>query len=494
MENLFLKIVNGVISYDGHLKYEDDEYIIVAEGDICLSNISISLLQLVEHLRAKKDIADIDGLYSMIIFNKNTGKLVAIQDIFSYIHPLYYAVVDGGICVALYLRQVIVETGIHAKLEKGNIAEFLYNGFLTDDRCLISRIKKVPAMHVMIYDLDSKNVNYIKRSYPIQEQADDETDYSMILEKNLSKIINRDSTINMALSSGFDSNFILASINRIKPECKINAYTIGATNGNDETQNVIKICSYHPEVALKIERVTPDALQALPQIVYELEDSIFERGIFLQYIMSNLLFKNKISSLVLGEGADQILSSEFNTSAKPYYFVGIEEHYPWVYYPYEMLTYIILKKNGIFLRNRDIRAHYPFIKANFIRGVSEFRKHNGTSKEHYKAYIVNKTRKEVGELLIKRPGSTNLSTLFNKDNQNLLNVARLSEYYQLLPKQPDRDSGTEVELDNCLKILFIMVFEELFCNQSVESIKSNNVNVSLDKLLDKITQQKAGLD
>lgn len=159
-----------------------------------------------------------------------------------------------------------------------------------------------------------------------------------------------------------------------------------------------------------------------------------------------------------------------------------------------MLTYIILKKNGIFLRNRNIRAHYPFIKANFIRGVSEFRKHNGTSKEHYKAYIVNKTRKEVGELLIKRPGSTNLSTLFNKNNQNLLNVARLSEYYQLLPKQPDRDSGTEVELDNCLKVLFIMVFEELFCNQSVELDRSNKVNISLDKLLDKITQQKAGLD
>lgn len=494
MENLFFKIVNGSISYDGHLKYEDDEYIIVAEGDICLSNISISLLQVVEHLRAKKDIADIDGLYSMIIFNKKTARLVAIQDIFSYIHPLYYAVVDGGICVALYLRQVIVETGIHSKLEKDNIAEFLYNGFLTDDRSLISGIRKVPAMHVMIYDLDSKDVSYIKRSYSIQRQSEDETDYSKILEKNLSKIINGKSTINMALSSGFDSNFILTSINRIKPTSKINAYTIGAANGNDETQNVIKICSYHPEVNLTIEHVSPNVLQSLPQIVYELEDSVFERGIFLQYIMGDILSKKGIDSLVLGEGADQLLSSEFNTFAAQYYFVGIEDHYPWVYYPYEMLTYIILKKNGIFLRNRNIRAHYPFIKANFIRGVSEFRKHNGTSKEHYKAYIVNKTRKEVGELLIKRPGSTNLSTLFNKDNQNLLNVARLSKYYQLLPKQPDRDSGTEVELDNCLKILFIMVFEELFCNQSVESISSNNVNVSLDKLLDKITQQKAGLD
>ncbi len=493
MENLFFKIVNGVISYDGHLKYEDDEYIIVAEGDICLSNISISLLQVVEHLRAKKDIADIDGLYSMIIFNKNTGKLVAIQDIFSYIHPLYYAVVDEGICVALYLRQVIVETGIHAKLEKDNIAEFLYNGFLTDDRCLISRIKKVPAMHVMIYDLDSKNVRYVKRTYSIHRKPKDESDYSKILEKNLYEAIGENSQINMALSSGFDSNFILNSINRVKPESKINAYTIGAENGNDETQNVIKICSYHPEVTLTIEQVTPDALQSLPQIVYELEDSIFERGIFLQYIMSNLLFKSKISSLVLGEGADQILSSEFNTSAEPYYFVGIEEHYPWVYYPYEMLTYIILKKNGIFLRNRNIRAHYPFIKANFIRGVSEFRKLNGTSKEHYKAYIVNKTRNEVGELLIKRPGSTNLSTLFNKNNHNLLGVVKLSEYYHLLPKQPDRDSGTEVELDNCLKVLFVMAFEELFCNQSFEALKRNDVNVSLDKLLDKITQQKAGL-
>lgn len=489
MRNLFFKFKNGAVNYDGQLKYEDDEYIIVAEGDIRLFDANITLIQVAEHLRKNKDIADIDGLYSMIVFNKQTLKIYALQDIFSYFHPLYYSVDDGGICIALLLRQVIVENKMVARLEKNNIDEFLYNGFLTDDRCLISQINKVPAMHVMVYDVIQHKVSYIKRFYSIQAKSEDDSDYYKIIEKNLQEILDGRTEINMALSSGFDSNFLLDSINRINPKCKINAYTIGAANGNDETEKVKKICSFHPEINLTIGQVTPDILQALPQMIYELEDSVFERGIFLQYVISSVLSQN---SLLLGEGADQILSSEFKTSADHYYFVGIEQHYPWVYYPYEMLTYIILKKNGIFLRNRDIKAYYPFLKGNFIRGVSALRKLNGTSKEHYKAYVAERTGKEVGAVLNKRPGSTNLSTLFNNDNQQILSIAKTSEFYQYLPKQPDRDSGNEVDIDNCLKILFLMVFEELFCNKGIEDLKSDKIDSSLDEILSSIISRKGG--
>ena len=489
MEKLYFKIENNILDYDGHLKYEDNEYIIVAEGNLYLRDRNISLKQVAAYLRENKNIADIDGLYSMIVFNKPNKKIIALQDIFSYIHPLYYSINDNGICIALFLRQVVLDTKMWPCLNRENITEFLYNGFLTDDRCLLSKIKKVPAMHVMIYDDCSRTVSYEKRTYSIKTDINDESDYFQLIEENLRESLDGKSAISMALSSGFDSNFLLHCINKIKPSCKVNAYTVGAANGNDETQNVKKICSYHSEVTLKIKRVTPNALQSFPQMVYELEDSVFERGIFLQYVLSNYLLENGERSLLLGEGADQILSFEFKTSANPYYFVGIEKHYPWVYYPYEMLTYIILKKNGIFLRNRDIRAYYPFLKANFIRGVSKFRKMNGTNKEHYKAYIANSVGKEVGEILIKRPGSTNLSTLFNHKNQRLLDVAKQSYLYDLLPRQPDRDSGNEVELDNCLKVFFLMIFEEIFCKQEIKNLENDYINSSLDMMLNKIIQR-----
>lgn len=492
MENLFFESINGNISYGGHLKYEDPEYIIVAEGDIYLSDEKIPLLKVAELLRDNGDLMNVDGLFSMIVFNKNTGKLIALQDIFAYIHPLYYQVFDDGICVALLMKQIIIDTKIPACLQKENVTEFLYNGFLTDDRCLIEGIKKIPAMHMLTCDIYNKIVRYVKREYRLKTEMKAQSDYSVILEKNLSNILDGRSEINMALSSGFDSNFILNTINRLKPNIKINAFSIGASNGNDEIDNVVKICTYHPEVVHNIEKVTNISLQSLPQMVFELEDSIFERGIFLQYVMSELLLKNKVDHIILGEGADQILSSEFKTTADKYYFVGTEKHYPWVYYPYEMLTYIILKKNGIFLRNRDIQSFYPFIKENFIQGVYRFRQLNGTSKNHYKSYILSRVKKEIGELLTKRPGSTNLSTLFNNNNQDLLKIAKMSEFYQYLPKQPDRDSGAEVELDNCLKILYIMVFEELFCNQNVEMLKHKEVDISLDKLIDRIMQKKTG--
>ena len=42
----------------------------------------------------------------------------------------------------------------------------------------------------------------------------------------------------MALSSGFDSNFLVDSVKRIYPEKAITAFTIGGSKGQDETESV----------------------------------------------------------------------------------------------------------------------------------------------------------------------------------------------------------------------------------------------------------------
>ena len=491
MKNLYFKIENGKIDYGGNLTYEDNQYIVAAEGDVYIGEKFASLLQIAELLHSgENSLASLDGVYSIISFNKQSKELVAVQDYFSYIHPLYFCATDCGIHIALFLRQIVAERKDIACLERENIVEFLYNGFLTDDRCLIRGVKKVPAMHVLIYDDNRHSVRYFKRQFIVDADYCSESDYFNLIKNDLVGFLSKNPRLNMALSSGYDSNFLLCAVNRIKPGATINAYTIGSADGNDEIQAVKEICSHHPEVILKIDKVTPGVLCNLPQMVYELEDSVFERGIFLQYVIGNAIRTDGEKSLLLGEGADQVLSSEFNTQCKSYYFVGKEQHYPWVYYPYEMLTYIILKKNGIFLRNRDVTPCYPFLRADFIKKVSSLRKLNGTSKEHYKHYVASMAGKEVGKILIKRPGSTNLSSLLSDSNLWILNQARGSSFYSMLPPQPDRDSGSEAELDSCLKVLFLIVFEQIFCRHAGKQLKDKHFDCPLDELIKEYLKNK----
>lgn len=483
MKNLFFEKNLDIINYGGEYTYENSQYIVAYEGEMFVQNAKLTPKTVVEYLTRGGDLSCVDGLYSFIAYNKETQLLVATQDIISYYHPLYFCESENGFAISLSMKELIVKTGMTPKMEDRYISEFLYNGFLTDDRCLLQGIKKVPAMHVLKYDLTTRALNYKKKQYSLDEVSSEGNDYIELLQETVEAEIKDKTEINMALSSGFDSNLLLYMISKINPKCKINAYCIGSCNGIDETESVKEICEVYPQVSLSVYKASPSILDYFPQMVYELEDSVFERGIFLQYMMGEAIAPKNSLPTFLGEGADQLLSSELRMSADPYYFVGIEQHYPWVYFPYEMLTYIIIKKNGIFLRNRNVQAKYPFIKKNFINGVNEFRSNNGTSKEHYKQYILSRVDPRVADKLVKRPGSTNLMSLFDENNTEILfDAAKSSRFYAMLTKQPDRDSGNEVDMDNCLKILYLKCFETIFCNHS-ETLVSEACPVKFNEII-----------
>lgn len=484
MKNLFFKKKDALITYGGEYTYENERYIIAYEGELYLNNKRLACEELVCFLEKDGDIALIDGLYSLVVYSKSSEELTVSQDIISYFHPMYFSATASAFAVSISMRELIVQNEMKAEMEDSHIPEFLYNGFLTDDRCLIKGIKKVPAMHIMRYNFARGELRYQKRDYLPDEISHINSDYISLLEENIKSEIKSCSELNIALSSGFDSNLLLHIISSIAPEYKINAFCIGSSKGNDEVENVKKICEAYPQIKLSVCEVSPSILKSFPQMVYELEDSIFERGIFLQYMLAQALDTKSNFPVFLGEGADQLLSSEFSLDVSPYFFVGKKEHYPWVYYPYEMLSYIIIKKNGIFLRNRDIKAKYPFIRANFIDGVIKYRKLNGTGKEHYKKYVVESVRPEVSPMLVKRPGSTNLTSLFDEDNtEKIFRTAKSSRFYPMLTEQPDRDSGNEVDMDNCLKIIYLMLFERIFCSsQNSDSLKEDICDFDFEKL------------
>ncbi len=483
MKNLFFEKQKNRIFYDGQYTYENESCVLVYEGEVYYENEILTAEELCSYLLGGGRVESLDGLFCLVMYEKETERLFATQDAFSYFHPLYFAETEGGLVLSLGMRELIKKANITPKINDSYIPEFLYNGFLTDDRCLISGIRKLPALHNLKWDFLSGEWNYVKKRQFRETGLGG--DYCELLSCQIEKELCNTDEINMALSSGFDSNLILHIITSLKPKCKINCFCIGSQVGSDETEAVKAICKEYPNVNLTVQKVTPDILKSFPKMVCELEDSVFERGIFLQYMLSEAMVDYKENPTFFGEGADQLLSSQLRFYADPYYYVGIEQHYPWVYFPYEMLTYIILKKNGIFLRNRDIKAKYPFISAKFILGVSAYRELNGTDKKHYKDYILNLVSPTVAERLVKQPGSTNLSSLFDESNkEKLFRAAKTSRFYPMLTGQPDRDSGSEVEMDNCLKIIYLMLFEKIFCSCEPSLSEDSVCSVRMEDILD----------
>ena len=63
MENLYFKIENGKIDYGGNLTYEDNQYVVAAEGDVYIDGKFASLLQIAELLHSgENSLASLGGV------------------------------------------------------------------------------------------------------------------------------------------------------------------------------------------------------------------------------------------------------------------------------------------------------------------------------------------------------------------------------------------------------------------------------------------------
>ena len=108
----------------------------------------------------------------------------------------------------------------------------------------------------------------------------------------------------VALSSGHDTNLLLFLLAGMHDA--IRAFTVGGRLVN-EIDSTRKILASYPGCRGASRTVPASIAKSLPDIAWRLEGYVFERGVFLQYALAELLREAGGRCVVLGEGADQIV-------------------------------------------------------------------------------------------------------------------------------------------------------------------------------------------
>lgn len=423
----------------------------------------------------------LDGIYTVVIVDKIKKKLYVFQDFFGCNYSVYFFIDEKQLIVSNELKRIVLELDEELVLDEKSVKEFLVKGYIPNKHTLIRNINKIPGQKYLEVDLKNfkAKLNKSKLVLPFQSEEVTKDIYNKTFEKSCMNCENPSST---TISSGYDSNYILNTI-RKNYEGEISAFVIGGVIGRNEIPIAKTICEKYEKVNFYSRLVDGLTFNKFPEIVWALEGSVYESGIFLQYELAKLLKDCNITNITLGECADQVLDYELYHSIyaviKKIEFIlpriikriVKKVHFKPYKDVYEMASYKVIKKNGILLNYFNVSGDYPFLSKKFLAVAKKVSKKGDKSKSFHKEVVKSQLGEEIGSLLKKIGGATELKALFVGDItlENIKDFCKQSNYY----KEKEFDDQFYA-IDYFMKILYVELFKKLFIQDrcKIKNIKN----------------------
>lgn len=401
------------------------------------------------------------GIYGnyTIVYRDKLGKWRIFQDFFGGQMFLYYTKRDEKVYISSSVRILRDQFG---DLEfNGAVAdEFIYNGVLRGPHTLMRGVYKLLPQELICIEGGQIHMEKMEASFTDGEIDTTETLFNQeqrIIHEYIEKMRLCGSSC-AAISGGYDSNLLMHLLNR--EGGWVTAFSCGGARGADETKIARKICDHYPNASLHIAKVDSQILQKLPDLVEILEGSLYERGIFLQYVLAALASETGAKSILLGECADQIFNINTYQERSDAFLMDYIRH------PYELGALLVLKKSNLILNFFGISGLYPFADERMIHLAYRTRTQNGVSKEYQKQMCKDIFHPRVSELIKKDPGSTSLCALFDSteaEDAFMAAVQENNEFYRPDFRISMKYGERESELDYYLCLEYLKLFKERFC-------------------------------
>lgn len=413
----------------------------------------------------------IDGVFSLVIKDNRINKLFVFQDPFGCNQSVYFHKNGKILFISSQLKKIILQDR-NEKWEFNTkaIKIFLKKGYIPNKETLVKGINKVPSKKYLEVNIKTGKANLKRYRYKNIELKDKVTKelYNKVFEKVCTSSVNND--IAITLSSGYDTNYILYTLNN-NTKKDITAFSIGGKIGRNEVPDAKRISNYYDNVNFYSKLVDGSSLNCYPEIVWALEGAIYESGIFLQYELAKLIKDYGKSDIILGECADQVLNYELyhpilalinkvkfciprlikkmakNIDYKPNKDI------------YDMASYKVIKKNGILMNYFDVNPEYPYLKKDFVEVAKKAVKIGEKEKQYHKKVINSLLPDKITNILKKIGGATELKTLFIGEIklEDIKGICEKNRFYKA--KKFDDEF---YEIDYFMKLIYLELFEKIF--------------------------------
>lgn len=365
------------LSSDGNQPFlsDDERFVIVFNGEIYnYKNLKSELqLQGIE-FRTNTDtevilkgyikqgasfINKLEGMFSFVVYNQETSKLIAVRDRFG-IKPLYYYISSNVIVFSSEIKGILAS--IRPKrlsVRKESIALFLANRYVPTPFTIWEDVFKLEPAHFL--ELDSE-LNKKKSEYWRLELDNKRVKFSdlskltdeMLIESVNSHLIS-DVQIGGFLSGGYDSSALALYASRTSSSYP--TFSIGFSNWDESEDKYAKIVANHLNLDLSTELSPKIELDNVGFLMNHYDDPIADISILPTFQVSKLAAQN-VKAVLSGEGADEIFGGYWWNKNESFYYSS----------PFNRL------KNYVFGKSfDDIKTHYIFAMS---MGLFDFKELN----------------------------------------------------------------------------------------------------------------------
>lgn len=362
-----------------------------------------------------------DEMYLAFLYDRRKQEFVIFADITTSPLNLYYAPNNGKVYFSTSLKKLLLESAVEKKLDIQAAKAFLSNGYIVGESTLVEGVYKLSfGKKVVISKRSVEQVPCSLVARHMEKVVKDKEALIPTIQSSIKTAMCDVYEIAMPLSNGYDSNLILSTVLN-NTDQRVKAFTVGGKAGISEAEAVADNVK-DLNVELHTAIVDASYFEYFADIVWRLDGSVYESGVFLQYALAKMASEAGVSCLLCGEGSDEVQSKYYQESMN----CTVEEKEPrdkkyYTYsHPFVGTHLMIMKKSAVMLNSFGIVGKYPFKSASVAAAAAAVTKENGTDKRYYKKLCRKLFSDKIASNLQTRGGTTGVRTVIAEEDLALL--------------------------------------------------------------------------
>ncbi len=368
------------------------------------------LFRLLINFGAEETLKKIDGMFSFVYFCAKNNSLYMARDRAGE-KPLYYAMYNDFLIFGSEIKTITDFPLFKKELNYSAIADYLHLDYITLNKTLFNKIKKVqPGEYIKYHKKIISNHVYWKFTQRIKKNLSEEfaADHlETLIDESVKNRLIADVPIGLFLSGGIDSSLIAYYSKKYAK--KIESFTIKMDNESYDESEFASVVSKHLKIKNHILLLKEsDLLNSLSDIEKKIDEPLNDPSIIPTYLVSKLA-KRHVKVCLSGDGADELFSGY-----SPFKHIKIMKLLSFFPKPIGELLYKI--SSGISFK--DNYMSYMFLFKQISKGIGY-----ETNQQIFK-WMSSFTRSEINKIFLQNLKDTCLK---NKDIINFLGNCKIDK-------------------------------------------------------------------
>lgn len=268
----------------------------------------------------KECFSRFNGMWSLVIYDLNTGEMIVSNDRFG-VKPLYYYHENGQFILMSETKQIMAFPEKMKGINPAAVDVFMDLGYLFyDDQTFFKEVMRFPSASYYSFEPSSDEVSFVtgpRKFYHLPDkvntgisQEEVITNFRELLSDAVRIRLRSDVEWGISLSGGLDSTSIAFVAKDVLRHHNFTTFSVISEKGSEGDE------SYFIDLAneklqsknIQINPATDFDRETFLSQIYQISSPVGDTSFFAQYIIKRVINEKGVTVLLSGQGGDEILA------------------------------------------------------------------------------------------------------------------------------------------------------------------------------------------